>query len=133
RQLGLSCLHSWNRQRDRPFLPSPRAGLWVSLALPGLVDRLRGQFPADPAGTLHGQVQVRSQLEEKENKKFPIFKAVEFRSQVVAGTNHFIKVQVGDDDFVHIRVFKSLPHENKPPALSSYQTNKARHDELSYF
>lgn len=36
--------------------------------------------------------QVRSQLEEKENKKFPIFKAVEFRSQVVAGTNHFIKV-----------------------------------------
>uniref|UniRef100_A0A9L0IIW2 Cystatin domain-containing protein n=1 Tax=Equus asinus TaxID=9793 RepID=A0A9L0IIW2_EQUAS len=71
--------------------------------------------------------QVRSQLEEKENKKFPIFKAVEFRSQVVAGTNHFIKVQVGDDDFVHIRVFKSLPHENKPPALSSYQTNKARH------
>nr|XP_014687502.1 cystatin-B [Equus asinus] len=77
--------------------------------------------------------QVRSQLEEKENKKFPIFKAVEFRSQVVAGTNHFIKVQVGDDDFVHIRVFKSLPHENKPPALSSYQTNKARHDELSYF
>ncbi|XP_001491190.3 cystatin-B [Equus caballus] len=77
--------------------------------------------------------QVKSQLEEKENKKFPIFKAVEFRSQVVAGTNHFIKVQVGDDDFVHIRVFKSLPHENKPLALSSYQTNKARHDELSYF
>uniref|UniRef100_A0A9L0TLD4 Cystatin domain-containing protein n=1 Tax=Equus caballus TaxID=9796 RepID=A0A9L0TLD4_HORSE len=35
--------------------------------------------------------QVKSQLEEKENKKFPIFKAVEFRSQVVAGTNHFIK------------------------------------------
>lgn len=43
------------------------------------------------------------------------------------------QVQVGDDDFVHIRVFKSLPHENKPLALSSYQTNKARHDELSYF
>uniref|UniRef100_A0A9L0K5G2 Cystatin domain-containing protein n=1 Tax=Equus asinus TaxID=9793 RepID=A0A9L0K5G2_EQUAS len=87
----------------------------------------------DAAGGVGESGKVRSQLEEKENKKFPIFKAVEFRSQVVAGTNHFIKVQVGDDDFVHIRVFKSLPHENKPPALSSYQTNKARHDELSYF
>ncbi|XP_004429704.1 PREDICTED: cystatin-B [Ceratotherium simum simum] len=77
--------------------------------------------------------QVKSQLEEKENKKFPLFKAVEFRSQVVAGMNHFIKVQVGDDDYVHIRVYERLPHEKKPPALTSYQTNKARHDELSYF
>uniref|UniRef100_A0A9L0I6H0 Cystatin domain-containing protein n=1 Tax=Equus asinus TaxID=9793 RepID=A0A9L0I6H0_EQUAS len=91
------------------------------------------ETPPSAAKPFHLHAQVRSQLEEKENKKFPIFKAVEFRSQVVAGTNHFIKVQVGDDDFVHIRVFKSLPHENKPPALSSYQTNKARHDELSYF
>uniref|UniRef100_A0A8C9LHD1 Cystatin-B n=1 Tax=Piliocolobus tephrosceles TaxID=591936 RepID=A0A8C9LHD1_9PRIM len=33
--------------------------------------------------------QVRSQLEEKENKKFPVFKAVSFKSQVVAGTNCF--------------------------------------------
>ncbi|KAM6214838.1 cystatin-B-like [Rhynchocyon petersi] len=77
--------------------------------------------------------QVKSQLEEKENKKFPVFKAVEYKSQLVAGTNYFIKAQVGDEDFMHLRVFVSLPHENKPPALSSYQTNKAKHDELSYF
>ncbi|XP_023048102.2 cystatin-B-like [Piliocolobus tephrosceles] len=77
--------------------------------------------------------QVRSQLEEKENKKFPVFKAVSFKSQLVAGTNYFIKVHVGNKDFVHLRVFKSLPHENKPLTLSDYQTNKAKHDELSYF
>uniref|UniRef100_A0A4W2F1R0 Cystatin domain-containing protein n=1 Tax=Bos indicus x Bos taurus TaxID=30522 RepID=A0A4W2F1R0_BOBOX len=76
---------------------------------------------------------VKSQLEEKENKKFPVFKAVKFRSQVVAGMNYLIKVQVDEDDFVHIRVFESLPHENKPVALTSYQTNKSRHDELTYF
>ncbi|XP_047653502.1 cystatin-B [Phacochoerus africanus] len=76
---------------------------------------------------------VKSQLEEKENKTFPVFKAVEFKSQVVAGRNLFIKVQVADDDFVHLRVFESLPHENKPLTLSSYQTNKSRHDELTYF
>ena len=43
------------------------------------------------------------------------------------------QVQVDEDDFVHIRVFESLPHENKPVALTSYQTNKGRHDELTYF
>ncbi|XP_025719258.1 cystatin-B [Callorhinus ursinus] len=77
--------------------------------------------------------QVKPQLEERENKQYATFKAVEFRSQVVAGMNYFIKVQVDDDEFVHLRVFRSLPHENKPVALSSYQTNKARHDELAYF
>lgn len=34
---------------------------------------------------------MRAQLEEKE-KKFPMFKAVEFKSQVVAGRVFFIKV-----------------------------------------
>uniref|UniRef100_A0A2K5CKF8 Cystatin-B n=1 Tax=Aotus nancymaae TaxID=37293 RepID=A0A2K5CKF8_AOTNA len=72
--------------------------------------------------------QVRSQLEEKENTKFPVFKAVSFKSQVAAGTNYFIKVHVGDDNFVHF-----LPHENQPLTLSNYKTNKAKHDELAYF
>ncbi|XP_023373871.1 cystatin-B isoform X2 [Otolemur garnettii] len=84
-------------------------------------------------GPSPGPLQVKSQLEEKENKKFPVFKAVSFKSQVVAGTNFFIKVHVGDEKFVHLRVFQSLPHENKPLALSDYQTDKARHDELTYF
>ena len=34
---------------------------------------------------------MKSQLEEKENKKFPVFKALEFKSQLVAGKNYFIK------------------------------------------
>ncbi|XP_015333844.2 cystatin-B, partial [Marmota marmota marmota] len=77
--------------------------------------------------------QVKSQLEEKENQKFPVFKAVSYRSQVVAGTNFFIKVDVGDEKCVHLRVFRSLPHENKPLTLHAYQTDKAKHDELTYF
>ena len=43
------------------------------------------------------------------------------------------QVQVDEDNFVHIQVFQSLPHENKPVALTSYQTNKGKHDELTYF
>lgn len=37
---------------------------------------------------------MKPQLEERENKKYATFKAVEFRSQVVAGRNYFIKVSV---------------------------------------
>lgn len=77
--------------------------------------------------------QVKSQLESKENQKFDVFKAISFKRQIVAGTNLFIKVDVGGDKCVHLRVFQPLPHENKPLTLSSYQTNKERHDELSYF
>ncbi|XP_006105472.1 cystatin-B-like [Myotis lucifugus] len=76
---------------------------------------------------------VKSQLEEKENKKYPIFKATEYRSQLVQGTNYFIKVQVGDDDFVHLRVFESFPYENKALALRNYQTNKTKQDKLDSF
>lgn len=76
---------------------------------------------------------MKSQLEEKANKKYPLFKAVEYKSQLVAGTNYFIKVQVDNDNFVHIRVFESLPHENKPLALHDYQADKTKDDALAYF
>ncbi|XP_005146690.2 cystatin-B [Melopsittacus undulatus] len=77
--------------------------------------------------------EVKSQLEEKEGKTFDVFTAVEFKTQVVAGTNYFIKVHVGNDEFMHLRVFRSLPHENKPLSLHSYQSSKTKHDELSFF
>ncbi|XP_009328439.1 PREDICTED: cystatin-B-like [Pygoscelis adeliae] len=76
---------------------------------------------------------VKPQLEEKEGKTFDVFTAVEFKTQVVAGTNFFIKVHVGNDEFMHLRVFRSLPHDNKPLSLHSYQSSKTKHDELAFF
>nr|XP_009930698.1 PREDICTED: cystatin-B-like [Opisthocomus hoazin] len=76
---------------------------------------------------------VKPQLEEKEGKTFDVFTAVEFKTQVVAGTNYFIKVHVGNDEFMHLRVFRSLPHENQPLSLHSYQSSKTKHDELAFF
>ncbi|XP_012372048.1 cystatin-B-like [Octodon degus] len=76
---------------------------------------------------------VRTQLEEKENRKYSVFKAVSFKCQLMAGTNYFIKVDTGDENFLHLRVFKSLPHENKPLELAACRTNKSRNDQLAYF
>uniref|UniRef100_A0A8C2NMM7 Cystatin domain-containing protein n=1 Tax=Capra hircus TaxID=9925 RepID=A0A8C2NMM7_CAPHI len=64
---------------------------------------------------------------------FNIFKCFSFRRVIKNYILFKMKVQVDEDDFMHIRVFESLPHENKPVALTSYQTNKGRHDELTYF
>lgn len=95
----------------------------------------RGAPPAKQLAVAEIQAiadKVKSLLEEKENKKFLVFNAVEFKSQGVAGRTFFIKVQM-DDDFVHIQMFESFPQENKPVALTSYQTHKGRQDEVMCF
>ncbi|NXV81722.1 CPI1 inhibitor, partial [Atlantisia rogersi] len=77
--------------------------------------------------------QVKPQFESRENRTCGIFKAIVYKTQVVAGINYFIKVQVSDNNYVHIRVFQSLPQENEGPRLVSYQTGKTRDDPLTYF
>ncbi|KFP70579.1 PREDICTED: cystatin-A [Acanthisitta chloris] len=77
--------------------------------------------------------QVKPQFESKENKNCAMFKAIEYKTQLVAGVNYFIKVQVSDTDYVHLKVFQSLPHENQGPSLVAFQTGKTRDDPLTYF
>ncbi|NXF87152.1 CYTX protein, partial [Eubucco bourcierii] len=77
--------------------------------------------------------QVKPQFESRVNSTFGIFKAIVYRTQVVAGINYFIKVQDSYADYVHLRVFLSLPHENQGPSLVSFQTGKTKDDPLTYF
>jgi len=42
--------------------------------------------------------------------KFTEFNPVGIKSQVVAGTNYSVKIQVDGDDYVHVKVFKPLPY-----------------------
>ncbi|NXN14035.1 CYTB protein, partial [Indicator maculatus] len=78
-------------------------------------------------------LQVKPQFESRENRTFCIFKAIVYKTQVVAGINYFIKVQVSDDDYVHLKVFQGLSHENQGPSLDGFQTGKTRDDPLTYF
>lgn len=88
--------------------------------------------PATPE-VQHIVSQVKLQFESRVNRTCGIFKAIVYKTQVVAGINYFIKVQVSDNEYVHLRVFQSLPHENKGPSLVSFQTGKTRDDPLTYF
>ncbi|NWY56044.1 CYTA protein, partial [Chionis minor] len=77
--------------------------------------------------------EVKSQFESEDKRTCGIFNAIVYRTQVVAGINYFIKVQVSDTEYVHLRVFQSLPHEKQGPRLDGYETGKTRDDPLIYF
>ncbi|XP_069133945.1 cystatin-A1-like [Argopecten irradians] len=73
---------------------------------------------------------LKASVEEKSNARYEEFEAVSYRSQVVAGTNYFIKVKVGNDQYIHMKVFKPLPYTKDPATLTSYKAGKTLNDEI---
>ncbi|XP_047646915.1 cystatin-A5 isoform X2 [Phacochoerus africanus] len=76
---------------------------------------------------------VKPQIEEETKKTYKKFEAILYRSQVVAGIIYYIKVDVGDNTYIHIIVFQNLPQLNEPLKLSGYQVDKTKDDELKPF
>lgn len=59
--------------------------------------------------------------------EFELFEPVSERTQVVAGVNHFVKVKVGADKYIHVTVWAKLDRTHE---VTSVQTNKTESDEL---
>jgi len=80
---------------------------------------------------------VRAAVETKQNTKFEMFELVSYHSQVVAGTNYAMKIQVSEavDGFIHIKVFEPLPHTGNPAVLhpdSNIVVGKTREEAIIF-
>ncbi|KAL1440344.1 hypothetical protein MTO96_031607 [Rhipicephalus appendiculatus] len=66
----------------------------------------------------------------KLGQNFAEFTPVSYRTQVVNGTNYFVKVRVGSDQYVHVRAHKSFQGQ---VTFSAVQDNKSLDDEVEHF
>lgn len=76
---------------------------------------------------------LKSQVEVKAGKNFDTFTAISYKTQVVAGTNFFVKVHVGGDDHIHVRIFRPLPHTGGEPEVHGVQESKSLNDPIEHF
>ncbi|XP_047424708.1 cystatin-A-like [Mugil cephalus] len=77
--------------------------------------------------------EVKGHVEERTNKKYEIFTALEYRSQVVAGTNYLIKVNSGPTSHLHVIVFEALPGDGGQKSVSGLEEGHTKDDPLVPF
>eukprot|EP01111_Echinosteliopsis_oligospora_P015105 TRINITY_DN585_c0_g1_i1.p1 TRINITY_DN585_c0_g1~~TRINITY_DN585_c0_g1_i1.p1 ORF type:complete len:115 (-),score=23.47 TRINITY_DN585_c0_g1_i1:98-442(-) len=68
--------------------------------------------------------------EARTRATFAQFVPISYASQVVAGVNYFVKVDAGNGQFVHLRIYKGFSDETQLVAL---KTGLTADDELTYF
>ncbi|CAL1279850.1 unnamed protein product [Larinioides sclopetarius] len=74
--------------------------------------------------------QIKNEVQAKTGLLFDEFEPVKYKSQLVNGTNYFIKVKHAPTQHLHLRVHKSFAGE---VTLSAFQLDKKLEDELEYF
>ncbi|XP_063302347.1 cystatin-A-like [Pelobates fuscus] len=73
---------------------------------------------------------VRNEVQSYERRIFQVFRAVQYRTQVLSWTTHFIKVYVGGNEFVHVKVHKDI---EKNVHLICYVSEKTGSAPIMYF
>ena len=75
-------------------------------------------------------LEMKPKVEQALGATYTEFEAVQYTTQVVAGTNYKIKVNVGDGKHVHIKVFVPLPCNGTEKKLMSQEAGKTLADKL---
>uniref|UniRef100_A0A8C9X9G2 Cystatin-B n=1 Tax=Sander lucioperca TaxID=283035 RepID=A0A8C9X9G2_SANLU len=77
--------------------------------------------------------QVKQQVEKKTGVNYVEYKAVKYRSEVVAGTNFLIKVHVGGANYIHLEIFRGLPHNGGKVSLTKVKDHQTKDSPLQPF
>ncbi len=73
---------------------------------------------------------MKGKAEKALGETYGEFEAVKFTKQIVNGTNYNIKVKVGGEKYVHIKVHVPLPAKNAPNELLEQSKDKTLADPL---
>lgn len=73
---------------------------------------------------------IRPELERKLGKTFCKYEPVSCKTQLVNGINYFIKIDIGEPHFLHVRVHRSFAGEH---TFAAVHTGKQLEDEIDYF
>jgi len=57
------------------------------------------------------------------------FKVVQYKTQVVAGTNFFLKIQIAPEKYIHVKVFRDLQGHYQ---LTGLDQNKTQQDPIDF-
>ena len=83
---------------------------------------------------------VRGNVEQRVRLTYDVFEPTAMKKQVVAGLNLFVKVNVGEGNYVHLRIYLPLAGSDEAfygsfgrPQLSAVKTGMLARDVLDYF
>ena len=90
---------------------------------------MHGEQPAgaDEQAVIDG---VKGEVEGKVGRALAVYEAKSASKQVVAGTNYFVKVHVGEGNYIHVRIWRKL---DGGLVLSNVLEGKTESDPLEYF
>jgi len=97
--------------------------------LGGLKDREIDDLVIKSCKRIRNDVVSKAKNDQKDSK-FTEFTPIKVKSQVVAGTNLFVKVKVNSNQFIHIRIWCKLDSSIE---LTNVEWNKNENDDIVYF
>lgn len=74
--------------------------------------------------------QIKSDVESRTGASYSKFNPTLVKSQVVAGTNYKVKVEVDDGNYIHVTFFQPLPHTGAAAEVKDVETGKSAGDAL---
>ena len=68
-------------------------------------------------------VSLKGEVEGRTSEQYSEFEIVGCTSQVVAGTNFWVKVRT-NNGHVHVKIFRPLPHTGQPATVNEVHTGQ---------